>query len=172
MLYFRLLFAITTCLHIVHHHLFIGIATLTLGRYLPSSPHQQHELVTHARGSPTNKSHPYPSRLEKRRASLPYIPPSTSLLGGIFYLRTRVLFFLHHSFLKIHCSFSLLPLSPLFFSIPHSIPLSYLPPPFYLFPSHRLHHVHFLLCWLFICAHLHPHLRSFLWHIVNLSSIT
>eukprot|EP00026_Physarum_polycephalum_P011140 Phypoly_transcript_11340.p1 GENE.Phypoly_transcript_11340~~Phypoly_transcript_11340.p1 ORF type:complete len:295 (+),score=54.57 Phypoly_transcript_11340:165-1049(+) len=50
--------------------------------YLPSSPHQQHELVTHARGSPTQKSHPYPSRLEKRRASLPYIPPSTSLLGG------------------------------------------------------------------------------------------
>jgi hypothetical protein len=59
--------------------------------YLPSSPvpahHQQHELVTHAnRSSPTNKSHPYPShsshpslpsRLEKRRASLPFIPSSS-----------------------------------------------------------------------------------------------
>lgn len=43
--------------------------------YQPSSPHQQHELVTHARSSPTSKSHPYPSRLDKRRASLPYIPP-------------------------------------------------------------------------------------------------
>jgi len=49
--------------------------------YLPSSPHQQHDLVTHTRGSPTQKLHPYPSRLEKRRASLPYIPPSTSLMG-------------------------------------------------------------------------------------------
>lgn len=46
----------------------------------PISTHQQHELVTHARSSPTLKpsAFPYPSRLEKRRASLPYIPPAST----------------------------------------------------------------------------------------------
>jgi hypothetical protein len=54
------------------------------------TPHHQHELVTHARSSPTSLSSlssnkppfPYSSRLEKRRASLPYIPPSTSLTSN------------------------------------------------------------------------------------------
>lgn len=47
--------------------------------YTPSSPHQQHELVTaHSRASPTSKSHPYPSRLDKRRASLPFLPPDNN----------------------------------------------------------------------------------------------
>jgi hypothetical protein len=52
--------------------------------YQPSSPHHQHELVTHPRGSPTTNHKgqhhhlPYPSRLERRRASLPFFPLESS----------------------------------------------------------------------------------------------